>query len=374
MLLAIGPARWYYGDDFWSERTSLVVQTEPDRPADRAVIASVAGLEEALSRPSPGVVEALRKVPGDILVLGAAGKMGPSLARMARRAADELGDGRAVVAVSRFSDPGARDQMDGWAVRTIAADLMDRGALAALPEAPNVVYMAGRKFGSTGGEPLTWAMNTYLPGMVAERFPHSRIAAFSTGNVYPFVTVPSAGATEAAPVGPVGEYAQSCLGRERILEHFSAVNGTPMALLRLSYAIDLRYGVILDIAQKVQVGEPVDVTMGWASVVWQGDANAHALMSLACCESPPRILNITGPVISIRETATRLGELLGRDPVFTGKESETALLVDASQAASLFEPPEVSVDQMLIWTAEWVRQGGKILNKPTHFEARDGKF
>jgi nucleoside-diphosphate-sugar epimerase len=331
-------------------------------------------LDEVLSRPSPGVAEALRGLPGDILVLGAAGKMGPSLARMARRAADEIGDGRAVIAVSRFSEAGLREKMESWGIRTIAADLLNREALAGLPDAPNIVYMAGRKFGSTGAESLTWAMNAYLPGMVAERYPASRITAFSTGNVYPFAPASGAGASETDPVGPVGEYAQSCLGRERILEHFSAANGTPVALLRLSYAIDLRYGVILDVAAKVLMGEPVDVTTGYASVIWQGDANAHTLMSLASCSSPPMILNITGPRISIRDVAVRLGELLERAPRIVSKEADSALLVDASKAAGLFGPPSVSVDQMLVWTAEWVKQGNKTLNKPTHFEARDGKF
>lgn len=331
-------------------------------------------LDEVLSRPSPGVIETLRSLPGDVMILGAAGKMGPSLARMARRAADEIGDGRAVIAVSRFSEAGLRDQIESWGIRTIAADLLDREALAGLPDAPNIVYMAGRKFGSTGAESLTWAMNTWLPGMVAERFPSARISAFSTGNVYPFVPSSGAGAAESEPVGPVGEYAQSCLGRERILGYFSSKNGTPMTILRLSYAIDLRYGVILDVAEKVFRGEPVDVTMGYACVIWQGDANAHTLMSLATCQSPPLILNMTGPKISIRDVAVRLGQLLEREPDIRGREADSALLVDASKAASLFGPPQVSLDQMLFWTAEWVKQGNKTLNKPTHFEARDGRF
>jgi len=334
-------------------------------------------LDEHLSRPSPELIEDLARVEGDLLVLGVAGKMGPSLARMARRAWHAAGQTRRrVIGVARFSEPGSKDALERHGVETIACDLMDERQWQALPEAANVIYMAARKFGSAGNEPLTWAVNTYLPGRIAERFRKSRIVSFSTGNVYPFVPVGSGGPTEDHPVGPVGEYAQSCLGRERMFQHFSAVYGTPGAILRLNYAVEPRYGVLLDIARKVARGDPIDVTMGYVNVIWQGDANAVALRSLTVCASPPLILNLTGPeTLSVRQVAERFAQLMGRPaPAIVGTEAPTVLLNDASRCHKRFGLPRVSAEQVLRWVAHWVARGGRELNKPTKFQVRDGRF
>ncbi len=334
-------------------------------------------LDEYLSRPSPELIADLTRVEGDLLVLGVAGKMGPSLARMARRAWDASGQPRRrVMGVARFSVPGSRDAMQRHGIETIGCDLMDDRQLQALPEVSNVVYMAARKFGSTGNEPLTWAVNTYLPGRVAERFRMSRIVSFSTGNVYPFTPVGAGGPTEDQPVGPVGEYAQSCLGRERMFQHFSAVHGTPGTILRLNYAVEPRYGVLLDIARKVARGEPVDVTMGYVNVIWQGDANSVALRSLAVCSTPPLILNLTGSeALSVRQVAERFAQLMGRPtPLITGSEAPSALLNNASHCHKLFGAPRTSPDQVMRWVAQWVVKGGRELNKPTKFQVRDGQF
>ena len=340
-------------------------QALPARIADRAA------LEELMSRPSPELMQALKDAPGDLLVLGVGGKMGPTLARMAKRA----GPGRRVIGVARFSEPGLREQLQAAGVECIAADLQSREALARLPDAPNIVYMAGRKFGSTGSEWLTWAMNGFVPGLVAERFPRARIVAFSTACVYPFVPVGGPGATEAMPpTAPSGEYANSCVARERMFQHFSHQHGTPGRLLRLSYAIDMRYGVLHDVAQKVLRDEPVDLTMGHANIIWQGEANDWALRSLAHCTAPTTALNLSGPRVSIRELACELSLRLGKKPRFTGYEAETAWLVDCGEAFRLFGEPQVGLARMIDWTADWVQRGGATLNKPTHYEARDGKY
>lgn len=337
----------------------------PDRIAD------LAALEELMSRPSPELVQSLQRAPGDILVLGVGGKMGPTLARMAKRA----DPGRRVIGVARFSEPGLREQLEAAGVECIAADLLSRDALASLPDAPNVVFMAGRKFGSTGSEWLTWAMNAHVPALVAERYARSRIVAFSTACVYPFVPVDGPGAPEALPpTAPSGEYANSCVARERLFEHFSHAGGTPGRLLRLSYAIDMRYGVLHDVAQKVLRREPIDLAMGHANVIWQGEANDWTLRTLAHCTAPTTALNLSGPRIAIRDVARALGERLGVAPILTGSEARTAWLVDCSEAFRLFGPPQVGLDRMLDWTADWARQGGASLNKPTHYEARDGKY
>jgi nucleoside-diphosphate-sugar epimerase len=334
-------------------------------------IADLAALEELLSRPSPELVRDLRQAPGDILVLGVGGKMGPTLARMAKRA----NPARRVIGVARFSEAGLREQLEAAGVECIAADLLSRDALAALPDAPNVVFMAGRKFGSTGSEWLTWAMNAHVPALVAERYARSRIVAFSTACVYPFVAVDGPGAPESLPpTAPSGEYANSCVARERLFEHFSHAQGTPGRLLRLSYAIDMRYGVLHDVAQKVLAREPIDLAMGHANVIWQGEANDWTLRSLAQCTAPTTALNLSGPRIAIRDVARALGERLGIAPILTGSEAPTAWLVDCSEAFRLFGPPQVGLDRMLDWTADWVRRGGASLNKPTHYEARDGKY
>jgi nucleoside-diphosphate-sugar epimerase len=337
----------------------------PDRFED------VHQLDEVMSRPPDALVADLEKVPGDIMVLGVGGKMGPTLARMAKRAAP----GRRVIGVARFSQRGVQEELQQHGVDCIEADLLSREALARLPDAPNIIYMAGRKFGSTGSEWLTWAMNAHVPALVAERFPRSRIVAFSTACVYPFVDTSGNGATEdVPPTAPSGEYANSCVARERMFEHFSHQHGTPGRLLRLSYAIDMRYGVLHDVAQKVLRREPIDLAMGHANIIWQGEANDWALRSLAHCESPTSPLNISGPKISIREVAQALGTRLGVEPLFTGQEAPTAWLVDCTRAFELFGPPQVSLDIMLDWTADWVRRGGDSLGKPTHYEARDGRY
>ncbi|MBC5764993.1 NAD-dependent epimerase/dehydratase family protein [Ramlibacter albus] len=331
----------------------------------------VAALEDEMSRPSAALQGALARAPGDILVLGVGGKMGPTLARMAKRADAS----RRVIGVARFSQPGLREQLQGWGVECIEADLLSRDALARLPDAPNVVFMAGRKFGSTGSEWLTWAMNAHVPALVAERFAKSRIVAFSTACVYPFVPTSGPGSPESMPpTAPSGEYANSCVARERMFEHFSHELGTPGRLLRLSYAIDMRYGVLHDVARKVLAREPIDLSMGHANVIWQGEANDWALRSLAHCTAPASGLNISGPRVSIRELAREFGERFGIEPVLTGSEAPTAWLVDCSEAFRLFGEPQVTLTTMIDWTADWVQRGGASLNKPTHYEARDGKY
>jgi uncharacterized protein YbjT (DUF2867 family) len=337
-------------------------------------IQTVAQLEDLLSEPTAGVVETLGRLEGDLIVLGAGGKMGPSLCRMARRASDAAGAQRRVIGVSRFSSDQVEAQMRADGVETIQCDLLNADALAALPEATNVVYMAGRKFGSKGNEPLTWAMNTHLPALVAQRFRRSRIVAFSTA-LYGFTPVNLGGPVETDPPNPAGEYYNSCLGRERIFQHFSGTLGIPMTLIRLSYANELRYGVLLDVAKKVWAGASIDVAMGHAHVIWQGDASAMALASFDHVADPPRALNVTGPdLVSIREVAEQFSRLLDRPATFTGEEAPDALLCNAALAHRLFGLPRVSVDRMILWIADWVRRGGDSLGKPTHYEVRDGKF
>lgn len=339
------------------------------------IIATEQQLEDLLSEPNEADARAMAALEGDLLILGVAGKMGPSLARRARRACELAGVKKRIIGVARFSTAGTREFLDRSGIETIAADLLDPDALAALPGMDNVIFMTGRKFGSTGSEHLTWAMNVFQPGAAAERFRGSRIVAFSSGNVYPMTPVLQGGSTESTPPGPVGEYAQSALGRERILEYFSARHGTPMTILRLNYAIDLRYGVLLDVGLKVFERRAVDLTMGHANVIWQGDANSVCLRSFALCQSPPTILNLTGPqTISVRWLARRFGDRFGIEPVFEGSESETALLNNAARCHRLFGYPAVTLEQMIEWVADWIGLGGATLNKPTHFEARDGRF
>lgn len=336
------------------------------------MIATEQQLDELLSRPSEADIAAMASLQGDLLILGVAGKMGPTLAIRARRAAPPA---TRIIGVSRFSNAASRAALEAAGVETIAADLLDEGALESLPDAANVLLMTGHKFGSTGNEGLTWAMNTFLPAQAAARFRHSRIVAFSSGNIYPLVAVTSGGATESNPLAPVGEYAQSVLGRERMLLYFSTRNGTPMVILRLNYAIDMRYGVLLDIGTKVFERVPVDVTMGNANIIWQGDANSVALRSFAHAGSPPLILNLTGPeTISVRDVALQFGRHFGVDPSFTGTEANAALLNNAARCHRLFGYPSVTPSEMIEWVARWIGMGGSTLGKPTHFETRDGKF
>ncbi len=331
-----------------------------------------AELDERLSRPTEGVIRVLRQLPGDLLVLGAGGKMGPTLAMMARRALDPR---HRVVAVSRFRETGLRDRLEAAGITTIVADLLDPAALAALPEAPNLIFMAGQKFGTQSAPHVTWAMNAVVPARVSERFRGARTVVFSTGNVYPLTPVASGGPTEEHPVGPIGEYAMSCLARERIFEHAAAVHGTPVAIVRLNYAIDLRYGVLVDIARRVRSGEPVPLAMGHVNVIWQGDANARALECLALASSPATVLNVTGPeTLSVRWLAERFGERFGTAPRFAGSEQADALLSNAARSVTLFGPPTVTIDAMIGWVADWLEQGGPLLPKPTHFEERAGQF
>jgi nucleoside-diphosphate-sugar epimerase len=332
-------------------------------------------LEERLSRPTAGVVDALRACPGDVVVLGAGGKMGPSLARMVLRAASELGDGRAVVAVSRFSSAQAAARLESWGVRAVRADLTDRDALAALPDAPNVIFMAGQKFGTRELPALTWVANTVVPALAAERYRGARMVAFSTGTVYPLTPVTAGGSREGDPPGPVGEYAWSCLGRERVFEYASRARGTPVAIVRLNYAVDLRYGVLVDIARKVWSREPIDLRMGHVNLIWQGDASALAIQCLARASVPPLVVNVTGPeTLSVRAVALELGRVLEREPVFTAGEEDDALLSNTTLAQSFFGPPTVSGETLLAWVAEWIRGGGTQLGKATHFEEREGNF
>lgn len=340
-----------------------------------ARIESVARLEDMLSEPPgylPGIFSSL---DGDIIVLGAAGKMGPTLATMAVRASVMAGKPRRITAVSRFSDASSRAKIEKAGVSTVKGDLLDRDFVRSLPDAPNVIYMAGMKFGATGNESLTWAMNTHLPALVCEKYAAGRIVAFSTGNVYGMVPVLSGGSVEGDTPNPVGEYAMSCLGRERIFEHFSRVNGTPVSLIRLNYACELRYGVLVDLALNIRAGRPVNTAMSAFNVIWQADASAMALASLFYAGSPPFILNVAGPeTIGIRAAGEKLGRLIGKSPKFEGEEAADALLSNGMRGHRIFGYPRVGAEQLMLWVADWVRRSGPTLGKPTHFEARDGKF
>jgi len=346
------------------------MSTLPQRFAD------VEALETFMSEPTPGLVADLARVDGDVIVLGVGGKMGPTLARMAKRAAPE----RRVIGVARFSEPGLRDSLQRHGVECIACDLLDRAALQRLPNVAdgvrNCVFMAGHKFGATGNASLTWMMNVGVPMMVAETFREMRIVAFSTACVYPFVPVTGPGASESTPATPPsGDYANSCVGRERMFEYGSAKYGTAGRLVRLSYAIDMRYGVLHDVARQVFDGAPIDLTMGHADVIWQGDANEQSLRLLAHCTTPTTPINITGPQhTSIRWLAGEFGQRFGRAPAFTGQEAETAWLEDTREAQRLFGAPRVPMATMIDWVADWVQRDGPSLGKPTHFSTRDGKY
>ena len=338
-----------------------------------AMIETIPQLEDELSRPSQADVDVFTAVSGDLLILGVAGKMGPTLAKLARRSITDLN--RRVIAVSRFSDASVRADLDKSGIQTISCDLLEPGALAKLPDADNLIFMAGRKFGTEGEAHLTWAANTFLPGLVAERFRNARIVAFSTGNVYPLMPVESGGATESTPTAPVGEYAQAARGRERLFEYGSRRWGTKVVILRLNYAVELRYGVLVDIALNVFNKRPIDARTGFVNVIWQRDANSICLRSLAHCQSPPLILNLTGPErLSVRWVAEQFGRCFGVEPTFLGEKSDHALLSNSAKAHELFGKPSVSAEQMIAWIAHWVSKGGATLNKPTHFEAQDGKF
>jgi uncharacterized protein YbjT (DUF2867 family) len=345
----------------------------PDQLID--TISDVADLEERLSAPPPALIESMSRLGGDLLVLGAAGKMGPTLARMARRAFDEAGLRCRVIGVSRYSEPGLQAKLGSWGVETIIADLLDPARLAELPDVPNVVFMAGMKFGSTDKQALTWAMNAHLPALVAQRFGQSRIVVFGTGNVYGLSPIALGGSSESDPLNPTGEYAMSCVGRERLFEHFSRVNATKMTFLRLNYACELRYGVLVDLAQKVWEGRRVDLSMGAFNAIWQADANAAALRSFEGASSPPLVLNVAGPeTLSVRRVCRQFGEMFGKPVTFDGVESADALLSNGQRAHAMYGYPQVPVGTLMRWVADWVSRGGALHNKPTHFEARDGRF
>jgi nucleoside-diphosphate-sugar epimerase len=336
---------------------------------------STAQLEAFLSEPTLQAVETLARREGDLMLLGVGGKMGPTLARMARIASERAGIKRRVIGVARYSDPGLEGRLHAQGTETIRCDLLDPAQLAGLPETANVIAMFGMKFGSTGQEARTWAMNSWLPGMVCQKFRQARMVVFSTGNVYGLAPVAQGGSVETDPLLGAGEYAMSCIGRERIYEHFSRVHGTAMTTLRLNYAHELRYGVMVDLAQRIWASQPVDLSMGYFNAIWQGDANAAALAALGLAESPPRVVNVVGPaLLSVRQVAQELGRLLDRPAQFTGQEKADAILGSARLCERLFGPPRVREDQMLRWIADWIKRGGEMLGKPTHFEVRDGRF
>ena len=338
-------------------------------------ISNIKELDRKLSEPTKELIQDMKHIQGDIMILGIGGKMGPSLATLALEAIKIAGVDKKVYGVSRFSNKQMESSLQDAGVITIAGDLLDDEFLNKLPDCENVIYMAGNKFGTTGNEHFTWAMNAYLPGRVAERYAKSKIVVFSSGNIYPFMPVSGQGADESIVPEPIGEYAQSCLGRERVFEHFSIKNNTPMLIYRLNYALDLRYGVLLEIAKSVFNQTPVDITTGYANVIWQGDANSFAMRCLLHCESPAKKLNITGPeVISIKELAMKFGLLMNKSVQFVGEPAPSALLNDARHSFELFGKPKTSLDQVIEWTANWVMDGGEDLGKPTHFQERKGKF
>jgi hypothetical protein len=332
-------------------------------------------LYQQLLKPSDALIADVARLDGDIIILGVGGKMGPSLARLATQAIDAAGVKKEVLGVARFSEPGLQKELELQGVKTYAADLLDDHQLQQLPDTRNVLYLAGTKFGTTGKEAFTWAMNSYLPGRVAEKFKESRIVAFSTGNVYPLMPVQSGGAIEKQVPAPVGEYAQSCLGRERVFQYFATKNNTPTLIYRLNYANDVTYGVLLDIANAVKEQRPIDLRMGYVNVIWQGEANELAIRCLNHCSSPATLLNITGPeVLSVRSIAQEFGSRFNTTPIFMQEEESTALLSNASESNRLFGPQKVSLDQMIDIIVSWIHSGGKTLNKPTHFQEREGKF
>jgi nucleoside-diphosphate-sugar epimerase len=334
-------------------------------------IPDVAALDELLCRPSQALIEDLERVDGDIMILGVAGKMGPTLAGLAKAALP----GRRVIGVARFTDASAKAWLEARGIETLSCDLLDEAAIKRLPKAPNIMFMAGRKFGAEGDLSLTWAMNAHVPALVAQAFAGSRIVAFSTGCVYPFVPVNGRGANETVSPDPPGEYAQSCVGRERMFEYFSRKYKTPGRLFRLNYAIDMRYGVLHDIATKIVEAKPIDVSLGHVNFIWQGDASAQALRCLAHCDTPTSPINVSGPeILSVRDLAAKLGARLGREPILVGKEEPTAWLTDTSQAVRLFGLPIVDSEKLIDWTADWIARSMPSLGKPTKYEVRDGRY
>jgi len=328
-------------------------------------------LEDILSEPTDATKEIAAGLNGDIVVLGAGGKMGPTLAIMLRKTSG----GKNIYAVSRFSDKAVRSRIERAGIKTIQADLLDESLYSQLPDVENVFYLAGMKFGATGNQPLTWALNIFLPGLVARHYKNSRIVVFSTGNVYPLVDVDGGGASEKTAPEPIGEYAQSCLGRERIFEYFSQLHNTPMTVVRLNYANEPRYGIIVDLTSRILNGEPVDLTMGAVNLIWQRDANDYIIRSISLAKSPPTILNVTGPdTVLVRQLAEQIGKELNKKPKFTSREAQTALLSNASFCFSMFGYPQTTLDEMVSIIVKWVASGKMVLNKPTKYDIRNGKF
>jgi len=335
----------------------------------------VTALYNQLLEPSPALLSDIATLDGDIMILGVGGKMGPALAKLARRALNLVGSERKVIGASRFSEPGLLEELNQLGIETHVVDLLNEDQLQSLPAAKNVLYLAGTKFGTTGKESFTWAMNAYLPGRVAEKYRDSNIVVFSTGNVYPLTPVDAGGATEKLSPEPLGEYAQSCLGRERVFQYFSTKNNTPVFIYRLNYANDVSYGVLLEIAKAVKERKPIDLRMGYVNVIWQGDANEIAIRALNHCSVPAKMVNVTGPeTVSIKWLGGQFGNIFGQEPVFINTEESTALLSNAGVSNDLFGYPKVLLNQMIELIAEWVNQGGKTINKPTHFQERQGKF
>jgi len=335
----------------------------------------LAQLDDALSTPTEEVVQMFAKLPGDILILGVGGKMGPTLARMAKRAADAAGTARRVIGVSRFSSDALPRQLAAWGIEPLRCDLLDEEQVLRLPDAPLVVNMAGFKFGAAGNPSLTWAMNCYLPSIISRRFRHSRIAVFSSGNIYGTVRAAAGGSVETDEPRPVGEYAITVLGRERMFDYFSRELKIPVALLRLNYATELRYGVLVDVGRKVWHNKPIDLAMSYVNVIWQAEANAMSLRALAEVATPPSIWNIAGAeILRVRDVAERFGRIMGRRMQVRGEETPDALINNASHSYTRLGRPQISADQMIAWTAEWIARGGESLDKPTHFESRDGRF
>ncbi len=332
-------------------------------------------LYQELLRPSEALIADISNMDGDILILGVGGKMGPALAMLAKQAIDIAGVQKKVIGVARFSEPGLQADLEQQGIKTYSADLLENEQLQALPESRNVLYLAGTKFGTSGKEALTWAMNAYLPGRVAEKYKDSRIVVFSSGNVYPLTHIDSGGPTEKTLPDPIGEYAQSCLGRERVFQYFSTKNNTPTLMFRLNYANDVTYGVLLDIAKAVNEARPIDLRMGYVNIIWQGEANEMAIRSLNHCSVPSKIINIAGPeTASVRTLAEKFGLMLNKKPKFINEEQNTALLSNASESYRLFGNQKVSLAQMTEVISGWIIDGGKTLNKPTHFQEREGKF
>ncbi len=334
-------------------------------------IIDIAALDDILCRPSQALIDDLRTVDGDIMILGIGGKMGPTLAGLAKNALPD----RRIIGVARFSEPDVKAWLQARGIETIQCDLLDETAIKALPQAPNIIFMAGRKFGAEGNLALTWAMNSHVPALVAQAFRHSRIVAFSTGCVYPFVPVNGKGSDETMAPNPPGEYAQSCVGRERMFEYFSNQFKTTGRLFRLNYAIDMRYGVLHDIASKVLAGKPIDISLGHVNFIWQGDASSQALRCLAHCDTPTSPINVSGhEILAVRDLAAEFGKLFGKEPVIVGKEEPTAWLTNTSQAVKLFGQPIVDTAQLIEWTADWVARSMPSLGKPTKYEVRDGRY